>query len=89
MTAGDYLYLLAPPEKAEALDRFFVDMPPSPAPPDPHLLGDFTMSGEIILGDLANIYDVAIDAEQSKLTLADYFDVNLDHAPTDRRDAAA
>ena len=26
--AGDYIYLLAPPEKAEALDRFFVDMAP-------------------------------------------------------------
>jgi cell volume regulation protein A len=80
VAAGDYIYLLAPPEKAEALDRFFVDMAPSTAP-DPHLLGDFTVSGEITLGDLANIYDVAIDAEQSKLTLADYFDVHLDHAP--------
>jgi cell volume regulation protein A len=40
------------------------------------------VSGEITLGDLANIYDVAIDAEQSKLTLADYFDVHLDHAPS-------
>src|SRR5215216_1090851 len=36
VAAGDYIYLLAPPEKAEALDRFFVDMPPSSAP-DPHL----------------------------------------------------
>jgi cell volume regulation protein A len=80
VAAGDYIYLLAPPEKAEALDRFFVDMAPSAAP-DPHLLGDFTVSGEITLGDLANIYDVAIDAEQSQLTLADYFDVHLDHAP--------
>ena len=31
---GDYVYLLAPPEKAQALDRFFVKMPP-PASPDP------------------------------------------------------
>ena len=28
---GDYVYLLAPPEKAQALDRFFVDMPPPAA----------------------------------------------------------
>ena len=47
---GDYIYLLAPPEKAEALDRFFVDMQPSSAP-DPHLLGDFMVSGEHTLGD--------------------------------------
>jgi cell volume regulation protein A len=80
IAAGDYVYLLAPPEKAEALDRFFVDMLPSTAP-DPHLLGDFMMSGEINLGDLAGIYGVTIDPEQSGLTLADYFDIHLDHAP--------
>jgi cell volume regulation protein A len=77
---GDYLYLLAPPERAEALDRFFVDMPPSTAP-DPHLLGDFMVSGEHTLGELAEIYGVAVDEHQSKLTLADYFDINLDRAP--------
>jgi cell volume regulation protein A len=80
VAAGDYIYLLAPPEKAEALDRFFVDMLPSSAP-DPHLLGDFVVPGEITLGDLAAIYGINVDAEQSKLTLTDYFDVHLDHAP--------
>jgi cell volume regulation protein A len=80
IAAGDYIYLLAPPEKAEALDRFFVDMPPGPAP-DPHLLGDFMVSGEHTLGELAEIYGVAADEEQAKLTLSDYFDIHLDHAP--------
>src|SRR6516162_6015707 len=46
---GDYVYVLAPPEKAQALDRFFVDMPP-PAAPDPRLLGDFFVSGDVTLG---------------------------------------
>jgi cell volume regulation protein A len=77
---GDYIYLLAPPEKAEALDRFFVDMQPGTAP-DPHLLGDFMVSGEHTLGELAEIYGVAVDDEQAKLTLADYFDIHLDRAP--------
>lgn len=81
VAAGDYIYLLAPPEKAESLDRFFVDMPPSTAP-DPHLLGDFMVLGDITLGDLANIYGVSVDPDQAALTLADYFDVHLDHAPT-------
>jgi cell volume regulation protein A len=81
IAAGDYVYLLAPPEKAESLDRFFVDMPPSTAP-DPHLLGDFMVLGDITLGDLASIYGVAVDPDQAALTLADYFDVHLDHAPT-------
>src|SRR6516225_922002 len=77
---GDYIYLLAPPEKAEALDRFFVDMSPGSAP-DPHLLGDFTVSGEHTLGELVDVYGVAVGEEQAKLTLADYFDIHLDHAP--------
>ena len=88
---GDYLYLLAPPEKAEALDRFFVDMAPSSAP-DPHLLGDFMVSGEHTLGELAEIYGVKVDETQAKLTLADYFDIHLDQAPKEGaelvRDAA-
>jgi cell volume regulation protein A len=49
--------------------------------PDPHLLGDFTVSGEVTLGDIAATYGVTVDQEQAKLTLADYFDVHLDHAP--------
>jgi len=81
VASGDYVYLLAPPEKAEALDRFFVDMPPSTAP-DPHLLGDFVVSGEITLGDLAATYGVKVEPGQEALTLADYFDIHLDYAPT-------
>jgi cell volume regulation protein A len=80
VVAGDYIYLLAPPEKAEALDRFFVDMPPVAAP-DPHLLGDFMVSGEITLHDLAAVYGIKVEPAQAALSLADYFDVNLDHAP--------
>jgi len=77
---GDYLYLLAPPEKAESLDRFFVDMQPSSAP-DPHLLGDFMVSGEHTLDELATIYGVSVTDDECKMTLADYFDVHLDRAP--------
>src|SRR6185312_1776691 len=77
---GDYIYLLAPPEKAESLDRFFVDMQPSSAP-DPHLLGDFMVSGEHTLSELAEIYGVKVEEDQAKLTLSDYFDVHLDNAP--------
>ena len=84
---GDYLYLLAPPERAEALDRFFVDMAPSTVP-DPHLLGDFVVSGEHTLGELAEIYGVKVDDEKAKLTLADYFDVHLDRAPKEGAELA-
>jgi potassium/hydrogen antiporter len=51
--------------------------------PDPHLLGDFMVSGEHTLGELAEIYGVAVGDENAKLTLSDYFDIHLDHAPKD------
>jgi cell volume regulation protein A len=87
VSPGDYLYLLAPPERAEALDRFFVDMPPGMAP-DPHLLGDFMVSGEHTLGELAEIYGVTVDEDQKKLTLSDYFDIHLDRAPKEGAELA-
>jgi cell volume regulation protein A len=87
IAAGDYIYLLAPPEKAEALDRFFVDMAPSTAP-DPHLLGDFVVSGEHTLGELAEIYGVKVDEDQASLTLSDYFDIHLDRAPKEGAELA-
>ena len=80
VVAGDYIYLLAPPEKADALDRFFVDMPPVAAP-DPHLLGDFMVSGDVTLENLAEVYGVSVAPERLSLSLADYFDISLDHAP--------
>jgi cell volume regulation protein A len=69
---GDHVYLLAPPEKAHALDRFFVDMP-APAAPDPQLLGDFFVPGEATLGALAEIYGLSVALEDLGVTLADHF----------------
>jgi potassium/hydrogen antiporter len=69
---GDHVYFLAPPEKARALDRFFVDMPP-PAAPDPELLGDFFVGGDVPLGALGEIYGLTISADEAKVSLADYF----------------
>jgi cell volume regulation protein A len=77
---GDYIYLLAPPEKAQALDRFFVDMPP-PLVPDPHLLGDFFVSAEVTLGALAEIYGLTISPEAAATSLAEHFGNELGHAP--------
>jgi len=78
--AGDYVYVLAPPEKAQALDRFFVDMPP-PAAPDPRLLGDFFVSGDVTLGALADIYGLSIAPEDTEVTLADHFAGELKRRP--------
>jgi cell volume regulation protein A len=75
---GDYAYFLAPPEKAQALDRFFVDMPP-PAVPDLRLLGDFFVSGDVSLGTLGEIYGLAIAPQDEDTTLADWFGTHLHH----------
>ena len=73
---GDYIYLLAPPEKAQALDRFFVRMPP-PVSPDPRLLGDFFVPGTATLGALAEIYGLQVAADHTEVTLSDYFSEQL------------
>jgi cell volume regulation protein A len=75
---GDYAYFLAPPEKARALDRFFVDMPP-PAAPDLRLLGDFFVSGDVTLGTLGEIYGLVIAPDDRTMTLADWFATHLHH----------
>jgi cell volume regulation protein A len=77
---GDHVYFLAPPEKAQALDRFFVDMPP-PAAPDPRLLGDFFVGGEVTLGALAEIYGIAVAPQDAATTLADHLTDALGHVP--------
>ncbi|MFL6831961.1 MAG: potassium/proton antiporter [Xanthobacteraceae bacterium] len=78
--AGDYVYVLAPPEKAQALDRFFVDMPP-PSAPDPRLLGDFFVSGDVTLGALADIYGLSIAPQDAETTLADHFAEEIRRRP--------
>ena len=77
---GDYLYLLAPPEKAQALDRFFVQMPP-PAAPDPRLLGDFFVSGDVTLGALAEIYGLSIAPDHAETSLADHMAEEVKRRP--------
>jgi len=69
---GDHVYFLAPPEKAQALDRFFVDLPP-PSAPDPQLLGDFFVSGEVTIGALAEIYGLVVSPDDATVTLAAFF----------------
>jgi cell volume regulation protein A len=69
---GDYVYFLAPPEKAQALDRFFVDAP-APVTPDTRLLGDFYVPGDATLGALGEIYGLSISPEDAAVSLAERF----------------
>ena len=76
---GDHVYFLAPPERAQALDRFFVDIPP--VPPDPRFAADFFVGGDATLGALAEIYDLTIAADHAAMTLADHIAEELHHPP--------
>jgi cell volume regulation protein A len=69
---GDHVYLVAPTEKAPALDRFFVDLP-APAEPDERLLGDFFVAGDANMGGIAEIYGQPIIPEERDSTVADFF----------------
>jgi cell volume regulation protein A len=74
--ASDYVYLLAPPEKAASLDHFFVETPP-PAKPDPAQLGDFFVPGTATLGALAEIYGLQVAGDHIEVTLAAFFTEQL------------
>ena len=43
--------------------------------------GDFMVLGDVTLGNLGAVYGVPVAPDQVELTLADYFDINLDHLP--------
>jgi potassium/hydrogen antiporter len=80
------VYVLAPPEKARSLDRFFADVDASPAAADPRLLGDFYVPGTATLEMLAHIYGFTIDPDHRTVSLAEEFVARL--GPRVQRGAA-
>jgi cell volume regulation protein A len=78
VTEGDHVYLLAPTEKAQALDRFFVNLP-APTAPDPRLLGDFFVPGDTTLAALAEIYGLTIDPAETAVSITQYFIDRIGH----------
>jgi cell volume regulation protein A len=69
---GDHVYFLAPPDRVQALDRFFAERPLQSSP-DGSLVEDFFVPGEATLGALAEIYGLAIPPQDAQTRLADYF----------------
>jgi cell volume regulation protein A len=77
---GDHVYFLAPPDRVQALDRFFAER--SQASPDAALVEDFFVPAETTLGALAEIYGLTIAPEDAATTLADYFAAYfISHSP--------
>ena len=69
---GDHVYFLAPPDRVQALDRFFAERQ-AQASPDAGLVEDFFVPGDVTLGALAEIYGLTIPPEDVGTRLADYF----------------
>jgi potassium/hydrogen antiporter len=69
---GDHVYFLAPPDRVQALDRFFAEQPALPAP-DESVVEDFFVPGDAMLGALAEIYGLTIPPDKGATTLADLF----------------
>jgi cell volume regulation protein A len=69
---GDHVYFLAPPDRVQALDRFFAERP-AQASADANLVEDFFVPGETTLGALGEIYGLAILPSDAPTRLDDYF----------------
>ena len=80
MRENDYIYFLAPPDRAAALDRFFVESPQA-SMAEPAVIEDFFVPGDATLGALAEIYGVAVDPSDAETRLADYFAKRLARTP--------
>ena len=78
---GDHVYFLAPPDRVQALDRFFAERPPQ-ATAEAGLVEDFFVPGETTLGALAEIYGLEIPPEDVQTPLAEFFALYfIKHAP--------
>jgi cell volume regulation protein A len=80
MQVGDQVYLLISPDKAQALDRFFVNKSRMTGP-DLRLDGDFFVAGNVKLGALADFYELSIAPAAADTFLADYIAKELRRAP--------
>jgi cell volume regulation protein A len=77
---GDHVYFLAPPSRAAALDRFFVDKP-LPVAADAGLIEDFFVPGDATLGALGEIYGLNVPADKAPERLSEYFDEQFMRPP--------
>jgi cell volume regulation protein A len=83
---GDHVYFLAPPERVQALDRFFAERS-AQAVPDAALVEDFFVPGDATLGALAEIYGLTIKPEEAATPLSDYFAAYFTQHPPRANDA--
>jgi cell volume regulation protein A len=77
---GDYVYLLAPPDRVRRLDRFFTA--PQELPPEERdFFGEFVFDGSTTLGAIARSYGFPIPAEDAGRRVSDHFAERLNEHP--------
>lgn len=80
LRAGDWCYWIAPPQRAQLLDRLFA---PEIEEKDAAeaFFGSFIVHGDARLGALATLYDLPVPQEQTTLTLEAAFRAAYDRTP--------
>ncbi len=78
--AGDHAYFLAPPWRAPVMDRLFA------APADAHRppvepFGDFTLRGEVTLGQLTELYGLGVLPGDTETSIAEHFARAFERTP--------
>jgi cell volume regulation protein A len=77
---GDYAYFLAPQDRLRTLDQLFVGHAELLAHDDP-FFGEFDFSGEVKLGDMAALYDLAPSTADAEKTISELFHDRFDGRP--------
>lgn len=77
---GDYVYLLAPPDRVPRLDQLFVESPDVVRRMEPPI-GELPVNGEARIGDIAAMYNLEVAVEDGALTVADYIAGHLASEP--------
>ncbi|GGF74035.1 K+/H+ antiporter [Azorhizobium oxalatiphilum] len=77
LRAGDYAYLLAPPQRVHQLDPLFMpeERRKSDAP------SGFPFAGEVRIGDVADLYGLIVPEAERGVTIADAFADRSDDRP--------
>lgn len=78
LKAGDYGYFLAAPDRVAELDRLFASTEAGRLRPS---LGEFPLRGDAGLATLAELYGLAVVADEREFTVADVFAKRFENEP--------
>jgi len=78
--AGDYAYLLSPPDRVSRLDRLFSETEDLARRGEARP-GELSINGDADVGAVADLYDLTVAPEQRDLRVADYLAMRLPGPP--------